>query len=110
MQALFLIYADFESNLNQVQKPNRDNPDISYIDKYQGHITFSYGCKVACIDDRFSKPVLVYRGKKNEINFQNICYICNKLYTEKDIRVRDHCHITGKYRSSAHLICNTNFG
>ena len=22
----------------------------------------------------------------------------NKLYTEKDVRLRDHCHKTGKYR------------
>ena len=29
-----------------------------------------------------------------------------KQYTEKDIRVRDHCHITGKYRGSAHQECN----
>ena len=26
------------------------------------------------------------------------CYNRNKKYSEKDIRVRDHCHITGKYR------------
>ena len=34
------------------------------------------------------------------------CHICNKKYTDKDIRVRDHCHITGKYRGSAHQECN----
>ena len=34
------------------------------------------------------------------------CHICNKKYTEKDIKVRDHCHITGKYRGSAHQECN----
>ena len=34
------------------------------------------------------------------------CHICEKKYTEKDIHVRDHCHITGKYRGSAHQECN----
>ena len=34
------------------------------------------------------------------------CHICGKKYTNKDIRVRDHCHITGKYRGSAHQECN----
>ena len=29
-----------------------------------------------------------------------------KKYTDEDIRVRDHCHITGKYRGSAHQECN----
>ena len=27
-------------------------------------------------------------------------------YTNKDIRVRDHCHVTGKCRGSAHQACN----
>ena len=34
------------------------------------------------------------------------CHICEEKYGEKDIRVRDHCHITGKYRGSAHQDCN----
>ena len=29
-----------------------------------------------------------------------------KKYTNEDIRVRDHCHITGKYRGSSHQECN----
>jgi len=29
--------------------------------------------------------------------------------TDKDIKVRDHCHITGKYRGSARQDCNFNF-
>ena len=33
-------------------------------------------------------------------------HICNKKYSIKDVRVRDHCHITGKYRGSAHEECN----
>ena len=34
------------------------------------------------------------------------CYICGEKYVEKDVRVRDHCHITGKFRGSAHRECN----
>ena len=30
------------------------------------------------------------------------CHICDKKYTDKDVCVRDHCHITGKFRGSAH--------
>ena len=37
---------------------------------------------------------------------QQTCHICDKKYTEKDIRVRDHCHITGEFRGSAHQECN----
>ena len=31
---------------------------------------------------------------------------CSNKYTDKDVRVRDHCHITGKFRGSAHQECN----
>ena len=49
--------------------------------------------------------------KDDEQNFKNAdkCYICNKKYSAKDTRVRNHCHITGKYRRSAHQDCNINY-
>ena len=38
------------------------------------------------------------------------CFICEKRFFEDAknnyIKVRDHCHYTGKYRSAAHKICN----
>ena len=33
-------------------------------------------------------------------------HICDERYTDKDVRVRDHCQITGKFRGSAHQECN----
>ena len=43
--------------------------------------------------------------KKNSKKLIHVTFVIKK-YTEKDIRVRDHCHITGKYRGSAHQDCN----
>lgn len=37
------------------------------------------------------------------------CHVCDKQYNKSDVRVRGHCHITGKYRGSAHESCNLNF-
>ena len=34
------------------------------------------------------------------------CHICGERYTDKDVHVRDHCHITGNFRGSAHQECN----
>ena len=45
-------------------------------------------------------------------NEQEICYICKKEYDknyEKNCKVRDHCHYTGKYRGAAHNICNLRY-
>ena len=41
---------------------------------------------------------------EDEERFQlnDICWICNKLLNVQDNKVRDHCHITGKHRGSAH--------
>ena len=49
---------------------------------------------------------------KDEERFQlsNKCWICYKLFDVGDNNVRDHSHITGKYRGSPHWSCNINLG
>ena len=36
------------------------------------------------------------------------CLICDNYYIDSNVKARDYCHITGKYRSSAHRDCNIN--
>ena len=36
------------------------------------------------------------------------CWICDNDYVDNDVKVRDHCHITGKYGGSAYRDCNIN--
>ena len=38
-------------------------------------------------------------------NLINVIFVVKK-FTNEDVRVRDHCHITGSYRGSAHDDCN----
>ena len=54
----------------------------------------------------FNKPLKMTKDDEEEFQKAKECHICNKKYTDKDIRVRDHCHISGKYRGSAHQECN----
>ena len=58
----FKIYAYFESLLKGVKSNDKNN--ASYTEKYQNHIRCSFAYKVVCIDNRFIKPVVLYRGKK----------------------------------------------
>ena len=46
--------------------------------------------------------------EENEENYRNnnICRFCEKNI-ESD-KIRDHCHLTGKYRGPAHSICKIN--
>ena len=47
-------------------------------------------------------------GEVKRFQSSNKCWICDKSFDTRDNKVRDHCHVTGKYRGSAHLICNIN--
>jgi len=37
------------------------------------------------------------------------CYICEKPFAPDDMRVHDHCHITGRYHGPAHSNWNLNY-
>ena len=39
----------------------------------------------------------------------NNCWNCKKFISNDDDKVRYHCHVTGKFRGTAHEGCNLNF-
>ena len=43
----------------------------SYTNKYQKHVACSYGYKLVCVDDKFSKPFKTHLGKYAVYNFIN---------------------------------------
>ena len=57
----------------------------------------------------FNKPLRMTKDDEEKFQKANKCHICEKEYNKTDVRVRDHCHITGQYRGSAHQDCNLNF-
>ena len=67
---------------------------------------YSY-CR-SIIKKHFNKN-LVISAEEEEEQFEKteMCWICNKLI-KNDNKVRDHCHITGKYKGAAHWNCNIN--
>ena len=62
--APFKIYADFEFNLEGVEIY-----EDSYSKKYQDHHPCSFAYKVVCIEDKFSKPIDVFRGENASYGF-----------------------------------------
>ena len=46
--------------------------------------------------------------EEERFQLSNSCWICDKLFYVADDKVRDHCHMTGKYRGGAHWSCNIN--
>ena len=57
----------------------------------------------------FNKNLVMTKEEKHLFEQSNSCWICKKLIDNDDEEVRDHCHITGKFRGAAHLGCNINF-
>ena len=63
----FKIYADFEcilKNSKKFNENNNSNKDSSSIVKTQDHVPCRFGYKVVCIDDKFTKDVVIYRESK----------------------------------------------
>ena len=48
------------------------------------------------------------KRKEEQFKSSNICWICEKVIDDDDEKVRDHCHVTGKFRGAAHWNCNIN--
>ena len=47
-------------------------------------------------------------AEEERFQLSNNCWICDKLFDVVDDKVRDHCHVTGKYRGAAHWSFNFN--
>ena len=66
--ASFKIYADFECLLKEVDI-GINNDCFSYTARYQDHIPYSFAYKLVCVDDKYSKDVVLYRGKNAVFKF-----------------------------------------
>ena len=64
----FKIYADFECILKETKLSEEIiDKNSSHTKNYQSHIPCGFGYKVIWIDNKFSKDIVIYRGK-NSIN------------------------------------------
>ena len=56
---------------------------------------------------RFKKNMRITRKEEQDFQEATVCHICeDSLNNDK---VRDHCHLTGKYRGAAHSQCNLDY-
>ena len=68
--------------------------------------------RIACNDYLFNEQRLIMTdADKTDFEQATVCYICEKAFPDankkkKLSKVRDHDHITGKYRGPAHSACN----
>ena len=60
------------------------------------------------MEKHFNKNLIMSEKEEGQFQSSNICWICEKLIDDDDEKARDHCHVTGKFRSTAHWNCNIN--
>ena len=78
-----------------------ENAVYKFMEKMLEEVKY---CK-AVIKKHFNKPLVITEDDEQRFKTMDGCHICGEKYNDKDVRVRDHCHITGKFRGSAHQEC-----
>ena len=61
------------------------------------------------MEEYFNKNLIITEEEKKLFQKSNNCWICKKFIYNDEEKVRDHCHVTGKFRGAAHEICNLDF-
>jgi hypothetical protein len=54
-------------------------------------------------------PMQLSDEEKSDFQLARICHICSSPFSDKEVKVRDHNHLTGAYRGAAHQKCNLKF-
>ena len=75
-----------------------ENAVYKFMEKMLEEVKY---CKTV-IKKHFNKPLVMTEVDEQNFKTMDECHICGEKYTDKDVRIRDHCHITGKFRGSAH--------
>ena len=54
----------------------------------------------------FDKELVITKKDVNDSENSTKCWICDNVYVGHDVKVRDYCDVTEKYRGSAQRDCN----
>ena len=60
------------------------------------------------MNKHFNKNLIMSEEEEHLFQQSNSCWICKKPIDNDNKKVRDHCHVTGKFRGAAHWSCNIN--
>ena len=134
----FVVYADFESYIKPLNMCD-PKPESRYTKQYQKHEPSSFCYFIKCFDDGVCEPKLVSYTRedaaqkfvdmleediiritnipkkdmifeeKEQFDMATKCWICNGEFAKGDVKVRDHCYFTGRFRGAAHIICNLKY-
>ncbi|XP_071578660.1 uncharacterized protein [Temnothorax nylanderi] len=115
----FVVYADLECLLEQrrgrMSKGPRERKDTLINVTYRS--AWATICAAPTTIPYLRTNIVAARiafhelteNEKREFWLATHCHVCGKAFQPEDNRVRDHCHLTGRYRGPAHSRCNLNY-
>ena len=92
----------YKSKKRTYIKENPEDPDV--IDVFINWLED----EVKIIAQLGNEKMIITEEEEEQFNKASDCWICGKKLNIQD-KVRDHCHYTGRYRGSAHNICNLKY-
>ena len=60
--------------------------------------------------EHFNKELVKTKIVDKEIDNSTKSWVCDNGYADGEVKVRDHCQITGKHKGSAQRDCNIKVG
>ena len=54
------------------------------------------------MEEYFNKNLIISEEEEDLFQKSNNCSICKKFISNDKGNIRDHCHVTGKFRGAAH--------
>jgi predicted RNA-binding Zn-ribbon protein involved in translation (DUF1610 family) len=52
------------------------------------------------------QPLKLTMNEERDFQDAFYCHICETQFGQEDVKVRDHCHLTGVFKGAAHQLCN----
>ena len=94
-----------------------DDRSSKPIVAYRGENTAYEFIKAILKEYKYCKNIIKKHLNKNLIMSEeeyllqqsSSCWISRKIINDDDEKVRNHCHVKGKFREAAHWSCNINF-
>jgi hypothetical protein len=102
----YLIKCSFDDSVSKLEIYRGSDAAQVFVSRIENDLRCLYNTYLKEI-----KPMnRLTPNEQLEFKSAQTCGICEHPFTEKDIKVKDHCHITGNKRfGAAHSICNLNY-
>jgi len=108
----FSYYIKCFDNNNYAQNPvvfTAENEDVDAAQRFVD--TLEEDIKRIYIKFNIPKEMIFTEDDAKIYRAATTCHICDGEFSDDDdqVKVRDHCHLSGKFRGAAHNKCNLNY-